>query len=218
MKLKLYHYWRSSSAWRVRWALAHKGIECEMQAVNLLNGENESAEHLARNPLGFVPVLEFLGETNPKKRYLSESVAIIEWLDENFPNAPLYPKDSYLRARTRALIEVINAGTQPLQNIPAQTYYAPTDSPEDTEKKKKWTQHWIQNGLAAYDKLCAETCGTFSMGNELTAADIFLVPQCYNALRWEVPLAQFPNVERIYKNALDTEAYKTSEPDRYKPN
>ncbi len=217
MKMKLYHYWRSSSAWRVRWALAHKGIECEMQAVNLLNGESESPEHLARNPMGFVPVLEFLDQADTKKRYLSESVAIIEWLDEKFPKNALYPKDAYLRAKTRALVEIINAGTQPLQNIPAQTYYAPGESAEDTEKRKKWTQHWIQNGLAAYDKICESTAGKYSIGDEITAADLFLIPQCYNAIRWEVPLAQFPNVERIYKSAIQTEAYKLSEPDRFKP-
>lgn len=188
-----------------------------MQAVNLLNGESESAEHLARNPSGFVPVLEFLDEKNPKKRYLSESVAIIEWLEETHPNPALLPKDTYLRARTRALIEMINAGTQPLQNLPAQFYYAPSDSAEDVLKRKTWTQHWIRNGLQSYERLVQETAGKFSIDDTLTAADLFLIPQCYNAIRFEVPLSEFPTIHEIYNNAITTESYKASEPERYKP-
>jgi maleylacetoacetate isomerase len=119
MNLKLYHYWRSSSSWRVRWALEFKEIECEMISVDLLNKESEREPHLSRSPLGFVPVLEVHGH------YLTESVAIIEWLEERFPEKKLFPHDDILRAQTRALVELVNAGIQPLQNLIVQEYLTP---------------------------------------------------------------------------------------------
>src|SRR5262249_10154988 len=104
----LYHYWRSSSPWRVRWALGLKGVKAQLVAINLLTDENESAAHRARNPMGYVPVLSV------GTRHLIESMAIIEWLDETRPEPRLLPGDTFDRAHVRALCELINAGTQPL--------------------------------------------------------------------------------------------------------
>src|SRR5688500_17347222 len=115
MKLKLYHYWRSSSSWRIRWALAHKAVACEYIPVSLLDGESESEEHLSRNPLGFVPVLEIV-RSGATPFYLSESMAILEWIEEMHPNPTLLPGDAYQRARIRQLAEIIASDTQPLQN------------------------------------------------------------------------------------------------------
>src|SRR5437899_2175350 len=109
--ITLYHYWRSSSSWRVRWALNFKDVEHKLVQVNLLDGESESPAYLKRNPLGYVPVLETQG------RNLVESVAIIEWLEEKFPERPLYPVTPLDRAHVRSLVEIINAGIQPLQNL-----------------------------------------------------------------------------------------------------
>lgn len=212
MRLKLYHYWRSSSSWRVRWALAHKGIACEFQAVSLLNGESESAEHLARNPLGFVPVLEFLDEKDPSRRYLTESIAMIEWTEETKPSPSLFPRDPFLRAHARALAETVNAGTQPLQNL--NTQYVHSDDPA---KQKVWAQHWIRNGLAAYEKLAKPHAGKLSVGDELSVADLCLIPQCYNALRNEIALEDYPTVHRIYQHALSLPSYAASEPEKFKP-
>lgn len=212
VRLRLYHYWRSSSSWRVRLALAHKGIDVEYRAVSLLDGESESPEHRARNPMGFVPVLEFLDETDPGRRYLTESIAIIEWLEERFPQNPLLPQDPVLRARTRALAETINAGTAPLQNLTAQIQHT-----DDAAKRKAWAQHWIREGLSAYEALARPLAGKFSVGDSLTVADLCLIPQCYNALRNELRLDDFPLVHAIYRNVLETPAAKQSEPDRFKP-
>src|SRR5665213_1802972 len=175
-KLKLYHYWRSSSSWRVRWGLALKDVKCEFEAIDLLSGQSESPEHLSRNPLGFVPVLE-ITESSGKKFFLSESLPILEWLNETYPEPSLFPKDPIARARARQLAEVINAGTQPLQNLNVQELHS-----ADKEAKKHWSQHWIRNGLHAYETLVRETAGKFSVGNELSVADLCLIPQCYNCL------------------------------------
>lgn len=210
MKLKLYHYWRSSASWRVRWALAFKTLDCEFVAVDLLAGEQKSEEHIKRNPLGTVPTLEITD--NVGSRFLSESMAILEWLEEIHHKQPLFPKDSFLKALVRQLSEIINAGTHPLQNLQAQKYYS-----EDLEKRKVWATHWIKNGLTAYEKLASKTAGGFSVGDQVTMADLCLIPQCYNAMRNDISLDEFPNVKRIYENALKTEACQKSHPDRFKP-
>jgi maleylacetoacetate isomerase len=209
-KLRLYHYWRSSSSWRVRWAFAYKEIACDFVAVDLLPGASESAEHRKRNPLGYVPVLEFQGQ--PHLPYLGESIAIIEWAEEVFPEPSLLPGNPLERARARQLAEIINSGTQPLQNLNAQDEHT-----KDPVERKRWTQHWIRNGLQAYETLVAETAGPFSMGDQLTLADLFLVPQCYNAARNEVGLDAYPNIARIQKNALATPSCMASHPDRFQP-
>lgn len=113
---KLYHYWRSSSSWRVRWAMAYKNIPCEFLPINLLENAQRSEDHLARNPLGYVPVLA-IQEAGLPVRYLAESIAIIEYLEEMHPSPSLLPGDAFQRAQIRQLAEVINAGTQPLQNL-----------------------------------------------------------------------------------------------------
>src|SRR4051812_40915815 len=143
-ELVLYTYWRSSSAFRVRIALAAKGVAHRTVPVNLLLGENAQAEHTARSPFGYVPCLLVDG-----KPYI-ESVAIIELLDELFPEPPLYPKDPFARARVRSLVEVINAGTQPLQNL-----YVLTHLTQDKEARIAWAQHYIARGFAAYEALLA---------------------------------------------------------------
>lgn len=210
MKLKLYHYWRSSSSWRVRWAFAHKNIPCEYIAISLLNGEAESPEHLKRNPLGFVPVLEMINGNDSK--FLSESMAIIQWADETHPQPSLLPGDAYQRARVRQLSEIITADTQPLQNLNPMQLHS-----DDTEKQREWARHWIHRGLSAYETLVKSTAGKFSFGDTLTIADLALIPQCYNAKRFEVVLDAFPTVAKIYENALATPSCQASAPDRFAP-
>ncbi|MBS1958811.1 MAG: maleylacetoacetate isomerase [Bdellovibrionales bacterium] len=207
----LYHYWRSSSSWRVRYAFAAKNIEYKPVAVNLLNGESESAEHLARNPAGFVPVLEF--QHSGKLERLTESLAIIDYLDRAHSSGPkLYPEDPIARAKAWALAEVINAGTQPIQNIPVFTLHS-----SDAAEQKKWNQHWIRNGLEIYEELAKPVAGAYSYGNQLTVADCCLLPQIYNAERFEVPFRDLPTVTRIYESCIVTPAYRASHPDRFKP-
>lgn len=211
MKFKLYHYWRSSSSWRVRWALAHKSLHCEYLPVNLLSDDPDSPEHLARNPMGYVPALEIIdGGTT---YCLTESMAIIEWLEEKFPRSPLFPGDAFQRARIRQLCETINSGTQPLQNLNVLQHFS-----SDPEEQKKWAQYWIRKGLHAYEQLARGGAGRFSVGDTLTAADLFLIPQLYNARRQDVMAeAEFPLLAKVMENALQTPSAKASEPERFKP-
>lgn len=215
LNLKLYHYWRSSSSWRVRWALAHKKIPCEFTPINLLTDESDSEAHLQRNPLGYVPVLEIRTEAKPV--FLAESVAILEWLEEVHPENPLLPPPRVAhaldRARIRQLAEVINSGTQPLQNLNALHLHS-----SEPSEQKLWAQHWIRKGLNAYETLAQETAGKFSFGDALTLADLFLVPQCYNAGRQDVSLDEFPLLKKIFESASQTPSYQESHPDRFNPN
>lgn len=209
MQLKLYHYWRSSSSWRVRWALCLKGLSCELIHIDLVKGEQQSKEFLKKNPLGLVPVLRIAGGGSP--RFLGESTAIIEWLEETCPTTALLPKDPFDRAVVRQLAQMINAGTQPLQNFKTQKVFS-----QFSDKKEAWTRHWIQNGLTAYEALAAKTAGRYSFGDRITMADLFLVPQVYNAIRFGVALTAYPTIVGINENCLKTEACQASHPDRYR--
>ena len=210
-RLRLYHYWRSSCSWRVRWAFALKGIPCEFVPINLLSDEPESPEYLARNPMGLVPTLEFLDEQGPL-RYMAESTAIIEWTEELFPEPRLLPKDPLTRARARQLAQIVNAGTQPIQNLNVTHRHS-----SDPVEQKNWNIHWIRHGLSAYEKLVCQTAGIYSVGDTLSIADLYLIPQCYNAMRFDVPLSEFPTVLKIHAAALTTAACQSTHPDRYAP-
>jgi maleylpyruvate isomerase len=213
--LRLYHYWRSTSSWRVRFALAAKGIPAEYVAINLLENESESPAHLARNPMGYVPVLEIPAATAGSAQpghCLGESLAIIEWLEETYRATPLLPADPWLRARARQLAELINSGTQPLINLGVAARHS-----TDEAEQKAWNQHWIRKGLSAYEALVAETAGKLSVGDSLTLADICLIPQCYSAARNDVTLDEYPTIARIQAEAAKLAAYQSSHPDRYKP-
>lgn len=210
---RLYHYWRSSSSWRVRWALALKGIEVEWAAVNLLKGEDKSPEHQARSPMGLIPVLEFLHEKDPQRRFLTESMAILEWLEGTVPQKnPLLPADLWMRAKARQLAELINAGTQPLQGLKTMQKVSSV-----REEQVAWAKYWTEKGLAAYEKTVAPVAGKFSLGNSVTLPDLFLVPQCYNALRFEVELKNFPTIHRIYGAARETAECQASDPEAHQP-
>lgn len=210
MKLKLYDYWRSSCSWRVRMALAHKGIAYESVSVPLLEKAQYAASHLERNPMGKVPTLEWTDD-HGKIKYLSESLAIIEWLDETFPKNPLYPKGPWQKALTRGLALTIACGIHPLQNLSVMQYVS-----EDQNKRQEWSHHWIQTGFQALEKMLLKTAGRFCMGNELTMADCCLAPQVYNANRFDVDMKVFPTITKINENILKTEAGQKSHPDRFK--
>jgi maleylacetoacetate isomerase len=216
MKLKLYHYWRSGSSWRVRWAFELKKIRPELVHVNLLDDETDRPEHRARNPMGYVPVLEFLELPKSAKRserFLTESTAIIEWADELYTRPSLLPGNAQEKAHLRRLSELVNSGIQPLQNPPVFGAVS-----KDEEVRKAWCQKWIRNGMTAYTEWAQDTAGQFSVGDQVTMPDLFLIPQCYAALRFEIDLEkEFPLLAQIYSNALKTEECQASHPDRYKP-
>lgn len=207
----LYHYWRSSSSWRVRWALELKGIAYEAVAVDLLKGEQRSDAHRQRNPLGLVPVLEIDGLA------LAESVAILEYLDETRRVAPLLPPEPAARAFVRQLVQIIVADTQPLQNV---SILARIEKLTNADERQRWAASCIERGLDAYEQLLAQPgrpSGPFSMGSELTMADLCLLPQCYNARRQGLELGRWPRIAAIETACLATEAAARSHPDRFKP-
>lgn len=208
MSVTLYHYWRSSSSWRVRMALSYKEIPYDTVHINLLEGEQQGEAYRKNNPMGYVPALAIDG------RLLAESVAICEYLDETRPERALRPADPYLRARMRQLVELINADTQPLQNLLVLHKVG--------EGKKAWAQFFIERGLSAFESVLRQVRaegvnGPFCLGDSLTMAECFLVPQLYNARRFEVDLTPFPLALSAEAATLATPAGKASAPDAWQP-
>lgn len=197
-KLTLSHYWRSSCSYRVRIALGYKQLSYENVYVNLLEGEQKKPEYTAQNPIGHVPTLTVDGVP-----YV-ESVAIMELLEELYPSPALLPKTPQDRARVRALVETINAGIQPLQNLVVLERVGGTDA----DKRTAWMKHFIPRGLAAYEALMARAekdgaAGPFSFGASFSMADACLIPQVYAARRVGVDLAPFPRIVRADKAASE---------------
>jgi len=205
---KLYHYWRSSSSWRIRWALAIKNLRAEYHHVGLLDGESEAPAHRERNPLGLVPVLEI----RKTRQFFIESTAIIEYLDELYPEPSLIGDSAEARLQIRALAQIINADIQPIQGLAVLDHLS-----ADPGIRKKWAQHWIHEGFNAYEKLIEKNASLFSFGDRITLADLCLIPQCYNAERFGVNLAAYPQILRIYRQSLETESCQASHPERFKP-
>jgi maleylacetoacetate isomerase len=196
----LYQFWRSSASWRVRWALAVKGVPFTSVPVNILAGEQMSAEHRARNPMAHVPALWIDG------RCLAESVSIIEYLEETRPAPALYPREPWARARVRQVVELINSGIQPLQNLVVLGHRS-----KDPEEQKAWAHFFNERGLAACEALLGSIAaeipgdGRFAVGSSLTAADLFIVPQIVTARRFGVDVTRFPRLLAAEAAALATE-------------
>jgi maleylacetoacetate isomerase len=184
-KLILSTYWRSSCSYRVRIALGYKKLAYESKFVNILTGEQQSAEYRAQNPIGHVPTLHVDGVP-----YV-ESVAIMELLEELHPDPPLLPKSPQDRAHVRALVQTINAGIQPLQNL----VVLDRVGGDDQEKRGAWMKFFIARGLGAFEALSSKD-GPFAFGEAFTMADVCLVPQIYAARRVGVDLTPFPRVVR----------------------
>ena len=178
--MKLYNYWRSSASWRVRIGLHWKALPFEYVAVNLAGEQNEPA-HLARNAIGQVPVLELDGGPI---RYLGQSLAILEYLEETHPEPPLLPRAPILRARARQLAELINSGIQPMQN-PRLLNLIKREHGGD---ERALARGYIERGLQAFVALLPETAGQFCVGDAVSFADVCLVPQLNAARRFGVTL------------------------------
>jgi maleylacetoacetate isomerase len=209
-RLTLYNWWRSSSSYRVRIALAMKELEYEYVAVRLSESEQTKAEHLARSPTGYVPCLVIDGAA-----YV-ESVAIIELLEELAPKPPLYPANRMARARVRALVEMINSGTQPLQNS---SVLAEVQRIGGEAREGEWAKHFIARGLGAVERAIEGhgregVKGPYAFGATPTAADCFVVPQCVNAQRYGVSLDPFPRVREAFEAAMQLEAFQRAAPER----
>lgn len=204
MKLTLHDYWRSSCSWRVRWVLALKGVPYDAMAINILAGEHRQPDYLKLNPAGLLPTLMVDGQP------FSESTAICDWIDETWPAPPLYPQHGLERMHIRQLVMTIVAGTQPLQNPATSKHFLPHAT--DAERSAH-ARFFIAKGLGVYEDLLQRgEPGHFSHGNDVTMADICLIPQVYNAKRFDVDLTELPLVAGIYERALKTKACDAAAP------
>lgn len=183
--IRLHGYWRSTAAWRVRLALAAKGLAHDRVAVNLVAGEQRSAGHLALNLQGLVPVLEHDGLV------LTQSLAIIEYLDEVFPDPPLLPADPASRARVRAAALIVAADVHPLGNLRVQRWLR-GEMQQDDAAVMRWLHQWMGDGLTALEAMARQFGGRHLIGDSISIADLALVPQLYNARRFAVPLYSCP--------------------------
>lgn len=202
MRLVLNTYWRSSASHRVRLALGYKGLAYEPVFVNLLEGEQRKDEYKAKSPTGYLPCLTVDGE----KRFV-ESTAIMEWLEEVHPEPPLLPKSPDERARVRTLVQVVNSGIQPLQNLIVLEKLG-----DDKDKRLEWLRFFITKGLDAFEKL-ADDKGPFAAGATFGMADCTLLPQLYAARRYGVDVAAFPRVARAEEASNDLAFVKSAYPD-----
>ena len=208
MKLVLHNYWRSSASHRVRIALGLKRLDFEYVSVNLVHKDQHAEVYRARNPLAQVPTLE-ITEDDGVKRTLAQSLPILEYLEERWPEVPLLPEDLYLRARTRMLAEIVNSGIQPLQNV--STTSKVTEFGGDATV---WVSGFIAGGLAAFARTAAETAGAFCVGDAPTFADCCLVPQLASARRFGVDTAPFAALLEIEARCLALPAFASAAPNQ----
>jgi maleylpyruvate isomerase len=208
--MRLYNYWRSSCSWRVRIALRLKGLDFEYVPVHLVKdgGAQHSEAYRALNPLRTVPTLEFTHEG--RVHHLSQSLAILEYLEERYPSPALLPADPLLRARVRMLSEVVNSGIQPLHNL-AVTQRIKTELRGDDTA---WNAYWIDRGLAALQALAGETAGRYCVGDAVSFADICLVPQLYAARRFGVDLGPYALLTRVEAACAQSPAFQAAHADR----
>ena len=207
--MKLYGYFRSSAAFRVRIALNLKGLAYEPQFVHLARGEHRHAEYGALNPQGLVPALEDGG------RLLTQSLAIIEYLEEKHPSPPLLPKDLLGRARVRSLALLIACEIHPLNNLRALQYLV-SELGHGEQDRNKWYRHWIHDGMAKLeaDLVRGVGAGRFCHGDMPTVAECCLVPQVFNAQRYNCDLSHAPTVLRIFEECMRLDAFQRAQPSR----
>lgn len=209
MSVILYSYFRSSAAYRVRIALNLKNIEYEIRPVHLLKngGEQFNADYLALNPQGRVPVLVV------ENKVLTQSSAIIEYLEEAYPSPPLLPTNAIERAYVRSLAQIIACDIHPLNNLQVLAYLKGFVKEDGFEQG--WRIHWIQEGFAAFEQLLQknEYCGQFCFGDMPGMADAFFIPQVYNAFRFGCEMSSFPLISGIYENCLRETAFFNAAPE-----
>lgn len=208
METTLYGYFRSSASWRVRIALHWKGIPFRTEPVHLLagGGQQFSPAFVELNPMRELPALAIDGLV------LSQSVAILEYLEETRPTPTLYPGSAAERATIRQLVECVNASIQPAQNLRVLKRLQ-SEFGADADARTAWAAHWIRYGFEGLERLLERTAGAYSFGDSVTAADLCLVPQVYNAQRFGVDLAAFPTIQRVDATLSTLDAFAASRPD-----
>ncbi len=205
--MKLYGYWRSGATYRVRIALALKGLSYDYAPVNLLKDEQKSPSYLKVSAQGLLPA--FVTDDDAT---LTQSLAIIEYLDELHPSPPLLPKELLARAQSRQIAYAIACEAQPLQNLRTQKYLKALPGFDDGAMRQ-WLDTWVGGAMKAINEMIAETGGTFCVGDAPSLADICLVPQVYAALRFGVDLSGLDRLNAVYERCVALDAFKKAHPD-----
>jgi maleylacetoacetate isomerase len=203
----LYDYYRSSAAYRVRIALNLKGVDYESRPVNLADGAQKSDAYRELNPQGLVPMLEIAGQR------LTQSLAIAVYLDQTIPEPPLMPRDPAEGAHVRALAMAVACDIHPLNNLRVLKYLK-GELGQTQAAVDAWYAHWIGEGLSALEALAAPKAGAFLYADSVTLADVCLVPQLFNARRFNVPLDDYPTLLRADANACRLDAFAAAHPDK----
>lgn len=209
--LTLYSYWRSSAAYRVRIALGLKGLAYQQVPVHLVKdgGQQHAADYLALNPQGLVPLLVDAGNGGVR---IAQSLAILEYLDEAYPVPALLPADPARRAQVRALALHIACDIHPLNNLRVLQYLS-TELGASDEAKNAWYRHWVDKGLAAVEQGLAVLDGRLSLGERPGYLEACLIPQLYNARRFECDLNGYPRILAIAARCEALEAFKQAAPE-----
>jgi len=203
--MKLYGYWRSSASYRVRIALQLKALDFDYEPVNLLKGEQQSPAHLKRNPQGLVPALE-----TEEGRILTQSTAIIEYLEERYPETPLLPADAVQRARARAIAATIACEAQPFMNLRIQKYLK-DECDFGAEAMTSWLDRWAGGAMGSVEALIARD-GAYCVGDTPGMADAFLVPQIFGALRFGIDMSKTPRIMEIYERCIKLDPFIRAHP------
>jgi maleylacetoacetate isomerase len=208
--MKLIGYFRSSAAFRVRIALNLKGIAVEHASRHLRKGEQASPDYAALNPQKLVPAMIL-----DSSEVLTQSLAIMEYLEETHPELPLLPKDPIGRARVRALSLIAAADIHPIQNLRVMGYLREKFG-QTEESAFAWSRHWIETGFDAYEASIAKDpkTGSYSHGNSPTMADMCLVPQVFNAGRFKVDMKRYPTIQRIFDTCMKHPAFDAAQPSK----
>ncbi|KAI3701904.1 hypothetical protein L6452_27362 [Arctium lappa] len=204
-KLQLYSYYRSSCSFRVRIALNLKGLDYEYKAVNLLKGEQHSPEYVKINPIGYVPALVD-GDI-----LVSDSFAIVMYLEEKYPQHPLLPRDLEKRAINYQAANIVSASIQPLQNLDVLKYIEEKVGPD---AKIPWVQKHIGKGFAALEKLLKDHAGKYATGDDVFLADVFLAPQIHGSVhRFNLDMTPFPLLSRLHEAYMQLPAFQDALPE-----
>lgn len=207
MKLVFHGYWRSGAAYRTRIALNLKGLDYDTAPVNLIEGAQKSDAFLALNPQGLVPAIEVDGMV------LTQSPAILEWLDETFPEPPLLPSGVGERAAARAMAALVGCDIHPLNNLRV-TKALKSQFGASQDQVDAWAGRWIVDGFAALEALVARHGDGWAYGDRPGLVDCYLIPQIYSAGRFQVDLTAFPRIRAIGERAADHPAFAAAHPDR----
>ena len=203
--MKLYSYFRSGASWRVRIGLHWKGVPFETVAMDLRTGVQATPEWRERNPQGLIPVLELENGTR-----LTQSLAILEWLEEAVPEKPFLPADPLARAKVRAVAVAIATGLHPLQNLGV---LKRIETLTDANTARQWAQDTISRGLTAVEAMIRDSGGPYAFGAVPTLADILIVPQLFNARRFGVELSAMPRILDVEAAASELPAFRKALPD-----